>query len=156
MQRLTASQSDIWASQNLHAGIPLLNESMACTICASLQPEVMQSAWANVVRDYPVLRTIITDQDGTPFQSIADHAVPLKIIDFSTGPDAVNTSRQWMLEQIRQPFRSEESLVFCALLKLSSQRWIWLCKTTPRYCRCLVNASGLAEACPALCADNAQ
>ena len=126
MYTLTHSQREIWNSQRLYPNTPLCNESISVDIVGELDPVLWERCWNYLVIHNPVLKTRIESREGDVFQYQDAVAPNLEFIDFSAQPDPVKSAMSWMQQIAAVVPDLNAGTVVSALLKIESNRWIWL------------------------------
>jgi amino acid adenylation domain-containing protein/non-ribosomal peptide synthase protein (TIGR01720 family) len=122
---LTASQLMMWTGQQLQPNEPLYNMVLAFHLDGSVDPTSFARAFDRLVSRTDALRTVITEMDGAPMQSVLDHIDnPLDFVDFTATPDPQESFDAWARARCQQPFQLAERLFDAALVKLDAARWV--------------------------------
>ena len=123
---LTRNQLIIWAGQKLDVLSPVYNSVITYTIHEFVDRKHLETAFQRIVDERDSLRTIIEEVDGVPRQKVHDH-VPCDIhyVDFSGAADPEVEAQQWSLVQSKAPFRLNERTFYCALLKITDEKFVW-------------------------------
>jgi amino acid adenylation domain-containing protein len=124
---LTASQRQMYSAQMLDPESPLYNTVITNTLNGNICKQAFSDAWNTAVSENPSLSIQILEIGGEPKQTFSVLQDSLQIIDFSSHSDAQKTAEQWMEEASLEIFQLDKVLFTAALLKLSTQKWIWFC-----------------------------
>lgn len=123
---LSQSQYLIWLGQQIAPAEPLYNMALSFRINGAIQPERFQQAFAALIEQYDVLRTVIKMHTDSPWQSVLPQAnYQLDYIDLSTQPDPEQQYKHWLQERVKHNFQLDKSLTDSVLLKLAEDRYIW-------------------------------
>ncbi|MEO1509412.1 MAG: condensation domain-containing protein [Cyanobacteria bacterium J06633_23] len=123
---LTPGQLLLWLGQKLNPKAPLYNMVFSFTIQGEIDPAHFQRAFQALVAHSDILRLTITEADGVPQQTVAATSnYLLPVIDFSTDIDPIQASQTWMQQRSTCLLNLQDCLFDSALLKLSSDRFIW-------------------------------
>ena len=123
---LTPGQLLLWLGQKLNPETPLYNMVFSFTIQGKIDPVHFQRAFQALIAHSDILRLTITESDGIPHQTVAptlNYSLP--IIDFSTDTAPTQASQTWMQQRSTCLLNLQDCLFDAALLKLSSDRFIW-------------------------------
>ena len=123
---LTTSQLLLWLGQKLNPDMPLYNMVLAFTIDGEIEPAIFQQAFQTLVDRSDALRTIIEEVDGIPQQRVVPtfpYTLPWLDLTVEVNPEAA--LQNWIQEQCRQPFNLETRLFDSALIKVSSEQFVW-------------------------------
>ena len=123
---LTTGQILLWLGQKLNPDSPLYNMVFSFTIQGKIDPVHFQRAFQALIAHSDILRLTITESDGIPHQTVAptlNYSLP--IIDFSTDTAPTQASQTWMQQRSTCLLNLQDCLFDAALLKLSSDRFIW-------------------------------
>ncbi|MEM8611204.1 MAG: condensation domain-containing protein [Cyanobacteria bacterium P01_H01_bin.105] len=126
---LTPGQLLLWLGQKLNPETPLYNVVFSFTIQGEIDLAHFQRAFQALVVHSDILRLTITESDGIPHQTVAPTSnYSLPFIDFSTDStdiDPTQASQTWMQQRSTCLLNLQDCLFDSALLKLSSDRFIW-------------------------------
>ena len=125
---LSSVQREIWFDQALYPDAPVYNIAGMNRIPGVLDRAIFQEAITRLVQETEILRLMLTEKDGVPWQSFpAMPQVDLCFRDFSTAEDPLQAAQSEIRQQVDQPFRLfEEPLFRFTLFKLSGTSHIWL------------------------------
>ena len=124
-KELTQSQLAIYAGQLLNPGAPLYNMAHSFEIPIALDVNAFHGAFQKVIDQAEALRTIFTDWDNIPFQSVQpEFNYQSELIDFSSETD-FEVIEDWMSERSRKVFSLSQCLFDSALIKLDEKKFIW-------------------------------
>uniref|UniRef100_UPI0035938AC1 amino acid adenylation domain-containing protein n=1 Tax=Pricia sp. TaxID=2268138 RepID=UPI0035938AC1 len=125
---LTQSQLSLWTGQRMHPGSPLHNVVYTFDISGDLSTLFFKNAFQTLIDRTDVLRTVITEKDGIPYQFVLQKVdYPVETIDFTTESDE-QVIKDWILERTQAPLELSEQLFDSVLLKLGDSRYIWFLK----------------------------
>jgi amino acid adenylation domain-containing protein len=127
---LSFSQRRLWFLDQLDPGSAVYNIPYPLRLEGRLDPQILQSAFAEVVRRHEALRTTFPGLDGEPYQAIAPAAsFPLPVIDITGLPEALRSAEAAVLveSESRRPFDLGSGPLFRAmLLRLGPARHVLL------------------------------
>ncbi|MBV7333004.1 hypothetical protein KFU94_33200 [Chloroflexi bacterium TSY] len=123
---LTQSQLAIWIGQQMHPGVPLYNEAHTFTIHGEVDPDHFARAFQAVVDRSDALRTVFTQQDGSPIACVKEHLHgAFEVLDFTTEPNPDAVLSKWLDERCIQPFDLGQRLFDSVLIRLAPERFVW-------------------------------
>jgi amino acid adenylation domain-containing protein len=119
---LSFAQRRLWFLDRMVPGSPAYNVVMTFAIEGPLRPDVVGRAVAEIVRRHEALRTTLPDEDGEPWQRVADDmTVPVETVDLRDNPHLLD---ERVFELARQPFDlAEGPLLRVVLLRTADERW---------------------------------
>jgi len=128
---LTHPQKGIWYIEKLYPGTSFANIVGTFKVTGKPNYSLMDKAINQLLKKNDGLRTRVIETKDGPRQYIADYVYkPIKYLDFSDQPDAIEAAYQWCEEQTRVPFRFINSeLCYFAILKVSDIETILYPKT---------------------------
>ncbi|EID56595.1 non-ribosomal peptide synthetase [Saccharomonospora xinjiangensis] len=120
---LSFAQHRLWFLDRMVPGSPAYNVVMTFSISGPLRPHIVGKAVDEIVRRHEALRTTLPDEDGKPWQRVADDlTVPVVVHDLREAPETVDAA---VFEQARRPFDlAEGPLLRVELFRLAEQKWI--------------------------------
>ncbi|GAB4262790.1 MAG: hypothetical protein Kow0080_00450 [Candidatus Promineifilaceae bacterium] len=124
---LTKLQMLYWVGQKLKPDVSLFTGTLAFTLLGSLDVARFCAAVTAVVNHSDALRTIVEEVGGIP----QAHVLPqwfdeVNFVDFSDQTEPEQAAQAWMANRITRPFNLGKRLFETALLRLSSEKHIWL------------------------------
>jgi pimeloyl-ACP methyl ester carboxylesterase len=123
---LTRLQALYWISQNLRPTAPFLNTILTFTIDGPVNHDHFQNAFQEVIHQSDALRTVITEISGVPQRKVtSDFPDKLELVDLSEEPDTLEAFDTWLAYRASIPLNLERHLFDAALLKISSQKYVW-------------------------------
>ena len=84
---LTAYQSDIWITSSLNPDLPQFNSFVYERLTGKLDLELLTACVDRAVRTNDGLRLRFDEEDGTPYQWVADETPEIEVVDLSGEPD---------------------------------------------------------------------
>lgn len=124
---LSAAQTQLLAGQLLSPDNPLCNMALACTIDGPIDVDIMQRAWREVASNSDALRMRIVINDQHITQSTGHDWPSLDIFDFSQHANPQQHADSWMQQCVSTAIAPDAVLGRVALIKLTTQRWIFCC-----------------------------
>ncbi|MEV4315698.1 amino acid adenylation domain-containing protein [Actinocrispum sp. NPDC049592] len=120
---LSFAQHRLWFLDRMVPGSPAYNVVMTFAIRGPLRPEIMGQAVDEIVRRHEALRTTLPDEDGEPWQRVAEQlSIPVVTHDLRHAPDEVDAR---IAELSRQPFDlAEGPLLRVVLLRRADEEWV--------------------------------
>jgi hypothetical protein len=121
---LTKNQFLIWLGHKLQPDVPIYNMANVFTISGEFYPQHLQRALQTLINSSDVLRTVIQEVDGLPYQRVlTNFSYTLDYLDFSQVSD--QEFQTWLHERIQTPFDLETCLFDSALIKMGEEKHVW-------------------------------
>lgn len=124
---LAVCQEEIWSTQQLHPALPLFNEPFTIFIHEEINTHILEEAFLELIRRYPVLRTAFSVNNHMPVQSVANRVSwSLSITDIRQLPSAVQEAEAIRISETlaRQPFDlTAPPLMRAALVQFNTQEY---------------------------------
>jgi amino acid adenylation domain-containing protein len=121
----SSSQQRLWFLDRLEPGSFAYNLTSGVRLAGVLDIAALAAALSEVVRRHESLRTRFVEEEGEPWQVIAEPApVPLPLFDLTSLPDAMREEevRRIAAGAVRRPYDlARGPLVRCALLRLGDR-----------------------------------
>ena len=121
---LTYGQERIWFLQQLYPDNPFYHYCDVLELKGNLDLSRLIGALSSIIKRHSILRTIITDREGSPFQEIRpSFQLPFNLVDLSGADDSQHELllREKVLEEIQQPFDlAKGPLLRISLVKLNA------------------------------------
>ncbi|HEY4595200.1 MAG TPA: condensation domain-containing protein, partial [Thermoanaerobaculia bacterium] len=121
----SSSQQRLWFLDRLKPGSFAYNLTSGARLAGALDVAALAAALSEVVHRHESLRTRFVEEEGEPWQVIAEPApVPLPLCDLSSLPDAMREEevRRIAAETVRRPYDlARGPLVRCVLLRLGDR-----------------------------------
>ncbi len=126
-QALTAAQLRIWLGESAWGRGPLFHMALAFSLEGPVDPERFRRAFAAVVNGSDVLRTVLRERAGQPFQEQRRNvdAGCTELRDFSASVDPWAAFCRWTEQRIGRRFEPGELLFDSVLTQLDGGRWVW-------------------------------
>ncbi|MEL7448083.1 MAG: amino acid adenylation domain-containing protein [Pseudomonadota bacterium] len=123
---LTRSQFLIWLGQKIDPRAPLYNMAYEFRLEGAIDPERFEQAFASLVAECKVLRSVIVEEDGVPQQRVQDQPpVHFEHVDLSGEADANAAFEAWAQDRTVRLLPLDSQLYDAALVKLAPARWSW-------------------------------
>lgn len=123
---LTNAQRLIWTGQSLIPDRPLYNMAMCFQLYGTIEVEVFQRAFGELVQKSDALRTVFREEEGSVRQSVLEKMDgELPFYDWSSEPDPEAQLHLWCSEKSQLHFDLSRKLFDAALIKLSEKHFIW-------------------------------
>lgn len=123
---LTSSQNLIWVGQKLNGAVPLYNMVHTFEIRGELRLDVFEEAFQALLDDSDALRSVIREQQGTPYQQIREpYPFVVPHIDLSECEDPDSHLKSFVEERSGTVFDMSSRLFDTALITLNSARHVW-------------------------------
>ncbi len=121
---LTQSQLTIWTGQKMNPEAPLYNMAHSFDISGPLYVQKFQTAFQELINRADALRTIFTEIDSIPYQSVLQN-IPyhIEVVDFTTIDEMA--IQDWIEKRSQQPFDLSKPLFDSILIKVNEKRHIW-------------------------------
>lgn len=124
--KLTPGQFLIWAGQKLQPDVPLYNVGITFTIDAEIDRADFRRAFQRLLDLSDSLRSVITEEDGTPRQKVLDRVeCEMECLDLSAEADPRAALRSWAGQRCQTLFDLEKRLFDSVLVKLGEGRFTW-------------------------------
>jgi amino acid adenylation domain-containing protein len=125
---LSISQQSFWLFEQLHPQTPTYHIPFAFKLSGTLDLSALERAVSEMVRRHTILRTTFElDDNNFPTQRIAPPR-PVTVIVKERQPSAADEIKQWLAEEINQPFDlTKEHLLRVTLWLIGKQEQILLC-----------------------------
>jgi thioesterase domain-containing protein len=123
---LTRLQVLYWIAQMLRSEVPFLNTVLTFMIDGPIDSVLFENAFEALLRESDALRTVIDEVNGLPQGRVlttTDSA--LQHLDFSEHTNPLAAARTWIDEQSTTPLKLTERLFDSALIRISSEQFIW-------------------------------
>ncbi|WP_431980532.1 amino acid adenylation domain-containing protein [Streptomyces qinglanensis] len=120
---LSFAQRRLWFLDQMVPGSPAYNVVMTFAISGPLRPDLIGRAVDEIVRRHEALRTTLPDEDGEPWQRVAEElTVPVVTHDLRADPDRLDAR---VAELAGEPFDlAEGPLLRVVLFRLAEERWV--------------------------------
>lgn len=124
---LTLAQRGLWVGHKIAAADATMNIAEALEIRGELDAPLFMQALHRLVQDMDAARVQITEQAGTPWQSIRDqYHGDLPFLDFSAAEQPLEAARAWMLQRCAEAVDLErDALWSSALFRLGPAHHLW-------------------------------
>ena len=123
---LTRSQLLIWAGQKVYPEAPIYNVVNTYRIRGEIDRRRFEKAFGALVRSVDVLRTVITEDNGVPRQSVmASTAYPVEYINVSQQPNPETWFDSWAAARAQVCLDLARRLFDCALIKIAPREFLW-------------------------------
>ena len=104
---LSEGQKGLWLLQRMNPDLSAYNIPVASCFSKGPDPECLLKACAFTLDQYPVLKTVIKEKEGRPFQkTVPDQAVAMEKEDISKLKEAELAA--FLTGKVREPFRLEK------------------------------------------------
>ena len=125
---LSISQQSFWLFEQLHPQTPTYHIPFAFKLSGTLDLFALERALSEMIRRHTILRTTFElDDNNVPTQRIAPPR-PVTVIVKERQPSAADEIKQWLAEEINQPFDlTKEHLLRVTLWLIGKQEQILLC-----------------------------
>jgi len=123
-------QLQVWIAQKLLSNQAVYNLPMALTISRNIDPVYFQQAFQTLINSSDALRMTFKEVRGSPIRRVApklDYDLPF--LDFSTGANPPAAVQTWLRAEAIKTFDMERRLFDAALLKVSSDEFVWYLNT---------------------------
>ena len=125
---LSFAQRQVWLHEQLAEGVPLYNEFLILERRSTLNKDILELSFSEVIRRHQTLRTTFAAEDGPPVPVISDaQVVDLPFTDLSGLSDTEREAEILRVakEEVRQAFDLEHGpLLRTRLLGLAQDHYI--------------------------------
>jgi len=125
---LSTAQQQVWLHGQLVPEVPLYNEVLILERMGSLNREILEQSFQEIIRRHEALRTTFAVEDGSPAQVIAEHCdFELSVTDLSGEPSDKQEASILAIAtgEVRQPFDlAKRPPIRARLLRRSAQNHI--------------------------------
>ncbi|MGA9769661.1 MAG: condensation domain-containing protein, partial [Blastocatellia bacterium] len=123
---LSMDQLLFWLGQKLLPQSPLFNTCVIFTLMGEVDLNSFHMAFQAVLDSSDIMRTVIEERDGVPYQSVREHlAYVSDYVDLSQAPDPAVEFQRWGRERIIRRLNPIDCLFDSALVKISDQEHRW-------------------------------
>ncbi|GGD05332.1 non-ribosomal peptide synthetase [Hyunsoonleella pacifica] len=121
---LTKSQTSLWLTDKLHLNLPINNDPYAFYIKGEIDIKIFKLAFKELLGNTDVLRAIILEVDGKPYQKIAACLEEdLLYLDFEDKKLA--EVEEWLRTKSKLVLDTSKKLFDSALIRLKNDDFIW-------------------------------
>lgn len=121
---LTRSQTSLWLTDKLNPNLPINNDPYAFYIKGELNVDKFKLAFRKLVDNTDVLRLVVLEADGVPYQKINSFLVEyITYLNFENKEFA--EVEEWINARGKVVFDTSKKLFDSVLIKLNSDDFIW-------------------------------
>ena len=112
--------------QQLIPASPLYNMAFLFDIRGAFDPRAFQTAFAKLLEDCAIMRTVFRVEDNEPVQVVLEEfQYELEILDWRNTPISAQESQDWARQRSERPLDLENCCFDSALIQLHSDRHLW-------------------------------
>jgi amino acid adenylation domain-containing protein len=123
---LTARQLLVYSGQQLYPGL-LLYDAVYSVRWPGLDPQRFRAAWQALLDSCDVLRTIVEEQDGVPYQRVLPpYRFDVECVDLRNRLNQYESAiDEWTEQRCRRPLILANSVFDTALVRIADDKYIW-------------------------------
>ncbi len=119
---LTQNQRLFWMGQKLNPEIPLYNMIMTFTFKGEVDLDKFRQAFAILVKQTDVLRTIFVEHQGMPWQQVMeDYSYDLEVVDFRRNENPQKLYENWLDQRKTRVLAWDRPLFDAALIRFEKE-----------------------------------